>query len=196
MTRDEIYDHLAQVYLGKKKQQLKPRKSKEVSAWLFLNIIITVVIFATSFYGLTAFLAKKGDLFQKRIIYALNKGPIRIPYSLEHPYPQVKTFSLSVSDVNAGEYGYLAFAVRGAEEGTPGTIRVEIRNQRQESASVFVDDIGLRWRTVRIPLKEFDGISDWSSVSDVQFVLESWNAVKLKGILLIDDVCFSSATKG
>ncbi len=196
MTRDEIYDHLAQVYLGKKKQQQKSRKSKEVSAWLFLNIIITVVIFATSFYGLTAFLTKKGDLFQKRIIYALNKGPIRIRYSLEHPYPQVKTFSLSVTDMDASPYGYLAFAVRGAEEGTPGTIRVEIRNQRNEVASVFVDDIGLRWKNVNIPLKEFDGISDWSSVSEVQFVLESWNAVKLKGILLIDDVCFSSATKG
>ena len=37
MTRDEIYDHLAQVYLGKRKEA-EPRKKKHFHAWLAINV--------------------------------------------------------------------------------------------------------------------------------------------------------------
>jgi len=191
MTRDEIYDHLAQVYLGKKNKVTPTPEKRQFSAWLVINMIITVVIFATSVYGLTAFLARRSDALQNRIIYALNKGPIRIRYDLGYPFPQVETFSIAVPKMNAGKYGALQFAVRGAE-GRPGTIRVEIRNQRQEVSSVFVHGVGYAWNTQSIPLDQFKEITDWSSVSEILFVLESWNTTTQTGLLLIDDVCFSS----
>ena len=50
MTRDDIYDHLAQVYLGKRKEA-DDKKKKQFSAWLFINIVITVIIFASIFDG-------------------------------------------------------------------------------------------------------------------------------------------------
>jgi len=191
MTRDEIYDHLAQVYLGKK-NKAKPRlEKKQFSAWLVFNIIITVVIFATSFYGFTAFLARRSDVLQNRIIFALNKGPISLRYNLGYPYPQIKTFSIAVSHPDVKKYGHLEFSVRGAE-GRPGTIRVELRNRLNEVSSVFVDEIGSGWTQKRISLEDFEEITDWSSISEVLFVLESWNTKTEKGLLIIDDVCFSS----
>lgn len=191
MTRDDIYDHLAQVYLGKK-NNLEQKKKKQFNSWLVINIVITAVIFASSIYGLTAFLTHRGDVLQNRVIYSLNKGPIRINYNLEYPYPSVKNFSLNVSQINVAKYKALQFSVRALEEGTPGTIRVELRNHKQEVAFVFVEHVDRGWKSFNIPFQRFQDISDWSNISEVSFVLEAWNAQNKKGIILIDDVCFSS----
>src|SRR3989338_8150260 len=195
MTRDEIYDHLAQVYLGKKtsgNNENKDKKNRRFNAWLLINTVITLVIFASSVYGLTAFLAQRGGAFHKKIIYALNHGPVRVKYNLNYPYPPVKMFSLSVPEVDAGKYKNLQFSLRGTEDGYPGVVRVEIKNQKNEVSSVIVEDVVVDWKNSSIPLEKFEQISDWSNVSEVSFILESWNSEKKKGVLLIDDVCFSS----
>jgi hypothetical protein len=192
MTRDEIYDHLAQVYLGKKNMAKPKAVTTQFSAWLVLNMIITVIIFATSFYGLTAFLTHRIDKFQDRVIFSLSKGPIRIRYDLSYPYPPMKAFSLAVPNTSAEKYDHLEFSIRGAE-GSPGMVRVEVRNERNETASVFIDGVSDGWSKKKIALDSFEGITDWSSVSEILFVLESWNTRAQKGLLLIDDLCFSSA---
>jgi hypothetical protein len=191
MTRDDIYDHLAQVYLGKRSHH-EEQKKKQFNAWLLINIVITIIIFASSIYGLTAFLARHDNLLQDKIIYALNKGPIRINYNLNYPYPPVKSFALSVPRIQAGKFKNLQFSIRGLEEGYPGIMRVEIRNNKNEIASVIVDQVDLHWKKVSVPFEDFKGISDWTKVDEVSFILESWNAKKQKGIILIDDICFSS----
>ena len=191
MTRDDIYDHLAQVYLGKR-SKLEQKKKKKLTSWLVINIVITVVIFASSIYGLTAFLTHRGDVLQNKIIYALNNGPIRLNYNLQYPYPSVKTFSLSIPSMSVAKYKVLQFAVRALDEGTPGTIRIEIKNHKNEVAFVFVEHVNRSWRNYEIPFERFAQISDWADVSEISFVLEAWNAQDKKGIILIDDVAFSS----
>ncbi|HQO58815.1 MAG TPA: hypothetical protein PLT76_08870 [Candidatus Omnitrophota bacterium] len=191
MTRDEIYDHLAQVYIGKKSKHEKEKK-KQFNAWLLINIVITLVIFASAFYGFTAFLAHKKDFFNNKVIYSLNKGPLRINYDLTYPYPPVKTFSLTTPQINAGKYRSLQFTVRGLEDGYPGIVRVEIRNRLNESSSVFIDGIKLGWKHVDVPFDEFNQITDWTGITEVSFILESWNAERQRGIILIDEICFSS----
>jgi len=191
MTRDEIYDHLAQVYLGKKNKADR-KQQRQFNAWLVINIVITVIIFASSIYGLTAFLANRGGVLQNRIIFALNNGPIRIPYNLGYPYPSIKTFSLVIPKVDMAKYSSLQFSVRGLEEGYPGIMRVELKNNKNETASVLLQDVHLEWKNFKIPFTEFKHITDWSNLAEISFILESWNAEKKKGVILIDDVCFSS----
>ncbi len=190
MTRDEIYDHLAQVYLGKKNKIEQKRKQK-LNAWLVINVVITVVIFASSFYAFSAFLSQRGNSFQNKIIYALNRGPIRVKYDLSYPHPPVETFSLVIPYMSVAKYKELQFSLRGMEEGFPGTIRVEIKNQKNEVASIFIEGVGLSWQEFNVPLSKFESISDWSQISEVSFIIESWNADRKKGIILIDNVCFS-----
>ncbi|MFP4472899.1 MAG: hypothetical protein ACLFPX_03385 [Candidatus Omnitrophota bacterium] len=196
MTRDEIYDHLARVYLGKKNQSGTAKDKKQFSAWLVINIVITVVIFASAFYGFTAFLTRRSDTLRERVIYSLNHGPIRVRYNIGHPYPQVKTFVLPVGDIDGGRYGQLEFRARGGEYGNPGIVRIEVRNARRETASVMVSGISERWGKQQIPFAEFEGLTDWSQIREIKFILESWNAEKDRGELLIDDVCFSNALSG
>jgi len=191
MTRDEIYDHLAQVYLGKK-NKVAEKKKKEFNAWLLINIMIAVIIFASVFYGLTAFLVHRTDTLQSRVIYALSNGPIRINYNLKSPYPPVKSFSLSVPQVNAGKYNKIQFSVRGMDEAYRGIIRVELRNQKNEISSVVLEGIKADWKNFSLSFDEFAQITDWSNISEISFIIESWNAEKQHGVVLIDDICFST----
>ena len=191
MTRDEIYDHLAQVYLGKR-NKVEVKKKKQLNAWLMINIVLAAIILASTFYGLSAFLARRGDSLQSSVIFALNNGPIRIPYNLNEPYPSVKKFSLSVPDVNVKKYNKLNFAIRGFSEGYPGVVKIVVKNARNETSSYFVKDVELKWEHFSIPFSQFKEITDWSSLTDISFVFEAWNVDSKKGIVLIDDVCFSS----
>ena len=92
MNRDEIYGHLAKVYLGKKNSVQETKKKKLNSAWLAMNIVITLLILASSFYGFTAFLNRQQIDLKNRIVYSLSNNPIRISYDLGYPYPPVKAF--------------------------------------------------------------------------------------------------------
>lgn len=190
MTRDDIYDHLAQVYLGKR-NKTEEKKRKEFNAWLVINISITAVIFASAFYGLTAFLTQR-DRIEKRIIYSLHQGPLRVEYNFKSEYPPVKTFALDVPEMDAGRYEKLQFTIRGKEEGQPGVVKVVLRNKRNEVSSYYIQGVGLQWREFNIPLEEFKQITDFTNLTDVSFVFEAWNVESPKGVVLIDGVNFSS----
>ena len=191
MTRDEIYDHLAQVYLGKRSNPEKKGK-KKFDSWLRLNIVITAVIFLTAFCGFTAFLVNRNNQWQNNILFALHNGPVRIPYNLNAPYPQVKTFTLTIPKMDVSKYRSLQFSIRGLDEGAPGIVKITLRNQKQEVAVYYVQGVAKKWKDVAIPFEEFEEITDWSNVTDVSFVLEAWNTDNKKGVVLIDNVSFAS----
>ena len=189
MTRDEIYEHLAQVYLGKR-TRIATRRRPSVDIKFLLHIAFTIVVLGGVFYGLSAFLAHKGPDAQKNIIFALNNSPIRVKYNVGFPYPQVSTFSIPIPKLNASKYSHLSFSIRGLEEGYPSVVKVAIKNRKNETSYFFVKNVGLRWQKLDIPLSEFK-ISDWTNLTDLSFVFEAWNTKKKKGIVLIDDICFS-----
>ena len=191
MKHDEIYDHLAQVYLGKRTQR-DTKKEKQFNAWLVINIFITVIIFTSAFYGLTAFLTHSNTNIQSRIYYSLHKGIMRIEYDLTDSTTPIKTFALGVPDVDASRYGRIQFSIRGKEDGTPGVVRVIVKNQTNEEASYYVQGVGFQWQEFSIPLEEFKQITDWTNLTNISFVLESWNVDSKKGLVLIEDLRFSS----
>ena len=191
MTREEIYEHLAQVYLGKKNSAKKKKKQK-FDKRFFLQLTIMTIVLSSVFSGLTAFLSRKATGPENSIIFALNHSPIRIKYNLNRPFPPMTSFSIHVPAVNASKYHRINFSIRGLEEGYPGVVKIVLRNKKNETASYFVRGVKLKWQRVSILTKEFKQISDWTNLEDISFVLESWNAEKKKGIVLIDDVSFSS----
>lgn len=193
MTRDEIYDHLAQVYLGKRKQA-DDKKKKQFSAWLVINITITLIIFSSSFYGLTAFLTRRGSALQSSIIYSLHNGPIRIEYNFNTPFPPVKSFNLSIPALDVTKYSKLHFTVRAKDEGGPNILKVVVRNEKNETAFYYVRGVNMQWNDLSLALTDFHQITDWTKIKDVSFVLESWNVDKQQGSILIDDISFSNGS--
>ena len=190
MTRDEIYDHLAQVYLGKRKTVKK--KKRQLNAWLVINIGITIVIFASIVYGLTAFLSQRKSTLQDNVFFALNNGPIHVSYNLADPFPPVKTFSLAIPQMDISKFSKLSFSIRGTDEGAPGIVKVIVKNSRNEVAASYIYGIYQQWQDVKIPFDDFPNITDWTNVTEVSFMLESWNVDKKKGGVLIDNLSFSN----
>jgi len=191
MTRDEIYDHLAQVYLGKRKKS-DIKKKKQLNAWLVINICITGMIFFSVFYGLTAFLTQQKSVLRSNVIFSLHNGPIHVAYNFNDDLPPTKSFSLDVSSMNVDKYKEIQFSIRAKEEGSPGIVKIVFENGFNEESFFYVRGVDLSWKEVSIPFEAFEQITDWNNVKNVSFVLESWNVDKKKGVILIDDVRFSS----
>ena len=192
MTKDEIYEYLASVYLGKKEKHKKRKRRHSISNLFLGKIALAVVILVSAFYSFSAFLsARPPQLSVNSVIFALNNSPIRVKYNLNDPYPQIKKFSLPLPKVNAGKYQFLSFSIR-AEEGNPGIVKIVLTNKKRETASYFLDQVDFHWQRHDIPLDELTTISDWSNLTDVSFVFEAWNVEKKKGTVLIEDICFSS----
>ena len=65
-------------------------------------------------------------------------------------------------------------------------------NHKNESATYFLKTVSDNWHEVSIPLEQFNEISDWSNLTDISFILEAWNTKGKKGVILIDNISFSS----
>lgn len=191
MTRDEIYNHLAKVYLGKCENAVVEKKKKNLNQpWLIINVVITAVVLLSTVYGFTAFLTRRVSL-NNEVFYALNNNPIRITYDLNDPFPSTKTFAITIPKRDASKYSRLNLTIRGMNNAYPGVVKMIIGNQRNEKATYFIQDVQGAWRKVSINLDKLN-LTDWSTVTDVSFVLEAWNVDFKKGSVLIDDVSFSN----
>ncbi|MDE2221828.1 MAG: hypothetical protein KGK03_02030 [Candidatus Omnitrophica bacterium] len=192
MTRDEIYDHLAKVYLGKR-EGASPKKSKPKKinrSLLVINVVITLVIVISAVYGFTAFLTRRGDL-KSQVFYALNNEPIRIAYDLNDPYPSTKTFSVTLPTKDVSKYSALNISLRGLDGAYPGIVKVVVTNQKDERGTYYIQNVGSTWQKASIPFDKLN-LTDWTTVTKVSFVLEAWNVDFRRGTLLIDGVSFSN----
>lgn len=180
---------MAQVYLGKRKEA-DPRQARHFHAWLLINVLITLIIFSSVFYGLTAFLTRQSSL-KGNIIFALHNGLVRLDYNFNQDFSPVKSLALSAPAIDASRYKNIQFSIRARDEGNPGLLKVVIVNDSNETASYYIQGIDFAWQDFRIPLQEFKQISDWTNLKTISFVLESWNVEKKKGVILIDNICFS-----
>ena len=191
MSRDEMCDHLAKVYLGKRQNVVEEKKKKALNqSWMIINIVITAVILVTTVYGFTAFLTRKVTL-NNGILYSLTNNPIHVAYDLNDPFPSSKTFSIAIPNKDASKYDHLNLAIRGMNAAYPGIVKMVIGNQRNEKATYYIKNVQGSWQKVSIELDKLN-LTDWSTVTDVSFVLEAWNVDFKKGSVIIDDVSFSN----
>ena len=188
MTKDEIYEHLAKVYLGKR-EGVQPMQAKRFNVWLLINVVITLIILASTMWGFTAFLTRRNEL-KNSIIYSLNNSPIRIGYDFSEPFPQSKTFSLALPSLDVSKYQKIKLAIRGLE-GSGTIVKLVVANQKNEQANFFLQNIKHEWQNFSIPFKDLN-ITDWTNITRIGFVLEAWNVEGNQGTVLIDDISFSN----
>ncbi len=193
MTRDEIYDHLAKVYLGKRENVVikEEKKKPQVNhSWMVINVVITVVIVSTVLYGFTAFLTRKNGT-GAQVMYALNNNPVRLNYDLNEPFPSTKTYAITIPSKDASKFSQLNFSIRGLNGAYPGVVKLIVQNQKREKATYYVQHVDAAWQKVAVPFEKLN-LTDLTSVTEVAFVLEAWNVDFRKGTVLIDDVAFTN----
>ena len=191
MTRDEIYEHLAKVYLGKRESVADKKKKNRVNrSWLVINITITAVILISTVYGFTAFLTRRAGL-KTSVYYELNNNLVKVQYDLDDPYPSTKTFAITIPDKDASKYSKLNLSIRGMNGAYPGVVKLVVSNLKNERATYYIKNVGAEWQKVSIPFENLN-LTDWTSVREVAFVLEAWNVDFRQGSVLLDDISFSN----
>ena len=189
MTHDEIYDHLANVYLGKRDNVEVKKKSS--SAWLTINIVITALILISVVGGFTAFLTRRDDILKSRVIYALNNSPIRLTYNVGGDFPQAKNLVIAIPPVDAAKYSRLNLTIKAARGGNPGMVKVVLTNAKDEQAVYYVQGIKTKWQDYSISFDQLN-LTDWKTLRDVSFVIEAWNTRNTDGSVFIDNISFSN----
>ncbi len=121
-------------------------------------------------------------------------GPISIGFDFSDPKAgSVLTYYVNIKGADVSDYEALAFRARFSK-GENHSIRIEFVNQFREVGEVGVPSLGTRWKDVVIPLKEVSGITSWSDVKQIGFVVDKWNASTPKGVLYVDNIRFVKGT--
>jgi hypothetical protein len=196
MTKEEIYEHLANVYLGKKKSIPKKEKRLTISVLIGLNAILIL--------GLFGFTVGKWDLFNKpdvtpqQSLLSLTLGnyPLRLTYNFGEDKPQIQNFSMHLPNIDLRKFDSLIFSIRSFKGKTPKLLKISLENKKRESSRVYFSDISERWQKVTIPLDRFKDITDWSAITKISFIFEAWNLDSKNGKVLIDNVTFASIKGG
>lgn len=190
MNRDEIYDHLAKVYLSKREVVEEKKPEPRPNAWRLINLLITAFILVSVVYGLTAFLTQRRDIFKSRVIYALNNSPIRLSYSVGGKYPQIQNLTIAVPAMDVTKYSHLNLSLRSMN-GNPGILKVVVSNARAEQAAYYLEGIGNNWQDYSISFAQMN-LTDWKFIKDIAFVVEAWNTKDPVGTVLVDNISFSN----
>jgi len=191
MTREEVYEHLANVYLGKKKNNKK--NYNLIKILLIVNLMAIILIPSIYFIKINRTIAaQKQKKQEESVSLALNYYPLRLVYNFQDDSPQVKNFSLYLPKVNVKKYNSLVFSVRGYRSSLPRIIKISLENKKREKSVYYFEGITTKWQKVTIPLSEFKKITDWSNITKLSFIVEAWNNDQDKCSVLIDDVHFYS----
>lgn len=194
MTKDEIYEHLANVYLGKKKKK-KKRKNLKFYTLLFVNIV-TVPLIIALIVGAVYSRGIRGKIkANNSVSLALNYYPLRINYDFNNNKPQVQDFAFNLPEIDISKYAELVFSLKGAKQSFPRILKISLENKRKEKAAYYLSGITANWNKVTIPLSDFKELTDLSSLTKISFVVESWNQNNKMGSFLIDDLGFSSKNR-
>lgn len=194
MNKDEIYEHLAKVYLGKKKKK-KKRKNFKFYTLLFINVVSVPLILALVIGAVSSRVTKPKVKSNNSLLLALNYYPIRVNYDFTDGRPQVQDFVLNLPEVDITKYSQLEFSLKGSKKGSPKILKITLENRRREKSSYYLPDISRNWQKVNIPLSDFRELTDLSRLTKISFILEGWNQNNQSGSFLIDDLGFSAKNK-
>jgi hypothetical protein len=191
MTKDEIYEHLAKVYLGKKKKK-KKQKNFKFYTLLFINVV-TLPLIAALIVGAVNSRFLKGSKVKtgNAIQLSLNAYPLRISYDFKDDRPQVQDFVLNLPDIDVSRFSRLEFLLRAGKRDYPRLIKLTLQNKRRETSFYYLSSISHNWQRISIPLSEFKGLNDFSNLTRISFGFESWNQNNKSGSVLIEDLGFS-----
>lgn len=183
MDKKDIYEHLAKIYLDASSKRTK--KQKKLNPFVRQGLFVVAALCA----GISIFFASKiiyHNPANGEIALYFTHDAVKINFNFDPAKKEAYTVTLNQLDFK--RYKDLAFTVKKASFSDKITLRVEVVNAYQEKAEVYVRDIPHRWKDYRVSLADFKGISDWTEMAKLSFVVEEWNTKNKHGVVYIDNV--------
>ncbi len=116
---------------------------------------------------------------------------MKLDYSVLSPNPAYNGFWMMLPNLDATKYDALNLWVKGdSKAGYTTVFKIELKNASKQMGRYYVSNVGDQWQEISIPLSEFKGLIDRSSLTEFVIVFEDRMASNKKGVLYIDDIRF------
>ncbi|MFA5094313.1 MAG: carbohydrate binding domain-containing protein [Candidatus Omnitrophota bacterium] len=117
---------------------------------------------------------------------------IQLDYDVDSPNPAYNGFWMKLKDQDISQYDKLSFWVKGdAVAGFSPKIKLELKNSKGEVGRYMLSDITSDWKEVVIPVSQFAGLTDLTSMTEFVIVFDDMTcSAKKQGTIYIDDIAF------
>lgn len=117
---------------------------------------------------------------------------LQIDYDVDSPNPAYNGFWMNLENQDISKYDKLTFWIKGdAKTGFSPKIKLELKNAKGEVGSHSVATITKDWQEISIPLKQFTGLSDLTSMKEIVIIFDDITCAGRKnGTIYIDDIAF------
>ena len=117
---------------------------------------------------------------------------LQLDYDVDSPNPAYNGFWMKLQNKDISSYDKLNFWVKGDDTaGFSPAIKLELKNSKGEVGRFTLTTITVDWQEVSIPLSQFAGLSDLSSMTEFVIVFDDITcAPKKVGTIYIDDIAF------
>ncbi|MFH1397500.1 MAG: hypothetical protein ABIH27_02990 [Candidatus Omnitrophota bacterium] len=185
MEKTDIYDHLAHIYLDtpiRKKNQVKNHPAQVSKKYLYISFAIIA--------GLSILLILSIQVKRKPLITwnssVLQPDAVKINYHFDTGKKEV--YSLNLNKMDLSKFKSLVFLLKKANNRDSISVRVEFSNGYKEKGEIYIKDPPKDWKMYRLDLADFSGITDWTEMQDLSFIVEEWNAQDKDGAIYIEGV--------
>jgi len=119
---------------------------------------------------------------------------MKIDYSVDSPNPAYNGFWMTLPDFDAAKYDALDLWVKGdSKAGYTTVFKIELKSANKQVGRYYVSNVSDQWQEISIPLSEFKGLSDRSSLTEFVIVFEDRMASNKKGVIYVDDIKFTKS---
>ncbi|HOX09542.1 MAG TPA: carbohydrate binding domain-containing protein [Candidatus Omnitrophota bacterium] len=124
--------------------------------------------------------------------YGKDGFSLQLDYDVDSPNPAYNGFWMKLGDVDASYYNKLVLYIKGDEaKGYPQKLKVELKNANGEVGKAYITQISGTWAPVEVPFSSFQGIKDFSKMTEFTIVFEDSVSRPKAGTVYIDNIGFA-----
>ncbi len=132
------------------------------------------------------------DSFTSDERYGMEGFSLQLDYDVDSPNPAYNGFWMKLGNFDATPYNKLVFYVKGdAKIGYPAKFKIELKNANGETGKYYVTQISPTWAPVEVPFSSFDGIKDFSKLTEFTVVFEDSVTRPKSGRIYLDNIGFA-----
>lgn len=183
MDKKDIYEHLANIYLDASSEK---KKKIKVSPHAFKNLFYASVLVIAGLGGALFFSFNRYNPYSSEVSLVLSSDALKINFNFDPAKKEI--YALDLNGLDLGRFKKLGFALKKENSTDKVALKVEFTDCFNEKSEVYLTDVPHKWQEYAIALTRFKGISDWSQMSKLSFIVEQWNAKGKSGVVYIDKV--------
>jgi hypothetical protein len=186
MDKKDIYEHLAKIYLDTPSVKKKKSKTQAKDHKNFIIIAVAITLGLTLLISGRLYLHKP---LQQSMALVLSTEPVKMNYNFDPAKKEIFSYNLNKS--NLSRFNTLGFTVKKSNFEDIVSLRVEFTNLFNEKSEVYFRDIPSKWKYYEAKFSDFKGITDWSEMTEVAFIIEEWHTKDNNCLVYIDNVRMS-----